>query len=122
MYAIYSLTPAPWGDDYRYVEGFDYKDDAKKVMSCLNSVNINFNLYVIVDMDQPKMTKVDLKKMFETSISAPKKSKTNLQNTFRLKGTVTGRLSSKKPNLSNTPKSSSRVVSTADPYNGVVKF
>lgn len=106
MFAIYSLTPAPWGDSYRFVEGFDWKDDAEKVMYCLNSVNISFNLYVIVDMSQPKMTKPDLRKMFKAAnTSTPQKTKAKLQSIFKHTSTTTGRLSSKHPNKSNTPKS-----------------
>ena len=82
MFFIYSLTPAPWGDDYRFVEGFDREVDAKKVLKALESVNISFNLYQIVDMREPKRTQI-----------------------LPILGTVTGRLSSKKPNRSNTPKS-----------------
>jgi len=48
MFAIYSLSPAPWGDDYRLVEGFDDKDDALKVLSVLEEVNIYNNLYRII--------------------------------------------------------------------------
>ena len=49
MFAIYSLTPAPWGDDYRFVEGFDTKDQAEVVLKALESVNIDFNLYKVVE-------------------------------------------------------------------------
>lgn len=101
MYAIYSLTPAPWGDSYRYVEGFEWREDAEKVMKCLNSVNINFNLYVIVNMNGPRMTKIDMQKMFEEG--APKIKTVKAKPA--VVGTVTGRLSSKRVYKSNTPKS-----------------
>lgn len=47
MYAIYSLTPAPWGDDYRLVEMFENLKDAEEVLECLESVNVSMNLYKI---------------------------------------------------------------------------
>jgi len=50
MYHIYSLTPAPWGDSFRFVESFDTYDDAKKVLDCLESVNILMNCYKIIDI------------------------------------------------------------------------
>lgn len=50
MYYIYELTPAPWGDDFRYVAAFDTYDDAKKVWDCLESVNILMSCYKIIDM------------------------------------------------------------------------
>lgn len=48
MYCIYSLTPAPWGDDYRFVEGFDTKESAELVLKALEDVNIDFNVYQII--------------------------------------------------------------------------
>jgi len=45
---IYELTPAPWGDHYRFVEGFETEEDAKKVLEVLESVNVFFNTYKIV--------------------------------------------------------------------------
>lgn len=53
MFSIYSLTPAPWGDQFRYVESFDRYEDAKKVWDCLESVNISFNCYKIIDESKP---------------------------------------------------------------------
>jgi len=52
MYSIYSLTPAPWGDAYRLVETFDTKEDAEKVLATLESVNILFNCYKIVEWEE----------------------------------------------------------------------
>lgn len=49
MVAIYELTPAPWGDDYRLVAQFDTKEDAEKVLASLESVNVNFSVYKIID-------------------------------------------------------------------------
>lgn len=51
-YAIYELTPAPWGDDYRYIKAFDRKEDAEKVLAALESVNIDFSLYKIIEYDR----------------------------------------------------------------------
>ena len=56
MISIYSLTPAPWGDDYRLVESFDNWEDATTVLKSLELVNINFNVYKMVDMDAPRKT------------------------------------------------------------------
>jgi hypothetical protein len=55
MYSIYSLTPAPWGDDWRFVDAFDTLEDAKKVLKVLESVNISYNLYKIVDFVENKV-------------------------------------------------------------------
>lgn len=52
MYAIYSISPTPIGTDYRLVERFDTKKDAKKVLKCLESVNINFNVYEIKKLER----------------------------------------------------------------------
>lgn len=49
MYTIYSLCPAPWGDQYRFVESFDTKDDANMVLAALEKVNILFHCYTIVE-------------------------------------------------------------------------
>lgn len=48
-YTIYSLSPAPWGDAYRMVEMFDTKEDAEKVLKALESVNILFHYYKIIE-------------------------------------------------------------------------
>ena len=56
MISIYSLTPAPWGDDYRLVESFENWEDATTVLKSLELVNINFNVYKMVDMDAPRKT------------------------------------------------------------------
>ena len=48
--AIYELTPMPFGDEYRLVETFENWEDATTVLKALESVNINFNLYKLVDI------------------------------------------------------------------------
>lgn len=49
MWCIYELTPAPWGDDYRYVASFDTKEDAEFVLKALEKVNVLFNTYRIIN-------------------------------------------------------------------------
>jgi hypothetical protein len=57
MFAIFSLTPLPGKrDDYRFVELFETKKDAEFVLRALEKVNIDFNLYKIVEW-KPKKTK-----------------------------------------------------------------
>jgi hypothetical protein len=57
MFSIYELTPAPWGDHYRYVQGFERREEAEEVLKVLEKVTAyNFNLYRIVDMNEPKGT------------------------------------------------------------------
>jgi len=56
MIAIYSLTPAPWGDDYRLVESFDNWEDATTVLKALESVNISWNVYKLINIDAPRET------------------------------------------------------------------
>jgi hypothetical protein len=51
-YSIYSLSPAPWGDDYRLVEIFDNRADAELVLKALESVNAIFNCYEIVEWEK----------------------------------------------------------------------
>lgn len=53
-YAIYELTPAPWGDQYRYVARFEKLEWAQDVLNKLESYNIDFNVYKIVDFSEPK--------------------------------------------------------------------
>ena len=48
MYCIYSLTPAPWGDDYRFVEGFGTRSKAENVLLALQEADRSFNLYKII--------------------------------------------------------------------------
>ena len=51
-YTIYELTPAPWGDDYRYIKTFDRYGDAEKVLKVLESVNIDFSVYKIITKEE----------------------------------------------------------------------
>lgn len=61
MFAIHKLTPAPWGNDYRLIETFDTRADAEVVLAALESVNISFNCYQIVDWTEPKQTQIGFK-------------------------------------------------------------
>jgi hypothetical protein len=54
MISIYSLTPAPWGDQYRLVESFETWEQATEVLKALEKVNISFNLYKLVDWNAPR--------------------------------------------------------------------
>ena len=49
MWSIYSLCPAPWGDQYRFVEAFDIEEDAKEVLVALEKVNILSHCYKLVE-------------------------------------------------------------------------
>ena len=48
-YSIYELTPAPWGDYHRFIQVFDRKKDAECVLKALESVNISFHCYKIIE-------------------------------------------------------------------------
>ena len=50
-YSIYEINPAPWGDDYRFVESFETRSDACMVLTTLEAVNVNFNTYKIVEWE-----------------------------------------------------------------------
>lgn len=52
IWSIYSLTPAPWGDHYRFVESFDIEEDARKVLRCLESVNVLMNCYRLIEEER----------------------------------------------------------------------
>lgn len=54
MFSIYSLVPAPWGDDYRFVEGFDTKKDARIALKGLEEANFSFNCYRIIEETRVK--------------------------------------------------------------------
>lgn len=41
-FSIHEITPASWGDNYRFVDSFDIEEDAKLVLEVLERVNINF--------------------------------------------------------------------------------
>ena len=60
MISIYTLTPAPWGDDYRLVESFDTWEQAVEVLKALEKVNISFNLYKLVDWSKPIAKQVEV--------------------------------------------------------------
>ena len=49
LYCIHELTPAPWGISYRYIVGYDNKEDAETLLKCLESMNILFNTYKIIE-------------------------------------------------------------------------
>lgn len=50
LYVIYEKAPASTGqDELRMVEMFDRKEHAQTVLDALESVNILFNNYVIVE-------------------------------------------------------------------------
>lgn len=49
LYCVYELTPAPWGDSYRYIKGFDIKSDAQFLLKSLEKLNFDFSVYKIVD-------------------------------------------------------------------------
>jgi len=49
IFAIYELTPAPWGDNYRCIKGFDCREDAESVLKALEIVNIDFSFYKIIE-------------------------------------------------------------------------
>ena len=49
LYCIYELTPAPWGDNHRYIVGYDNREDAEEVLKCLNSVNTIFDTFIIIE-------------------------------------------------------------------------
>lgn len=48
IYAIYELTPAPWGDRHRYIKAFDTRKDAEYVLKALESVNTDYSVYRIM--------------------------------------------------------------------------
>ena len=52
LYTVYELTPAPWGDDYRFIAQYDNVDSAEILVRCLISLSINFEVYKIVEWKQ----------------------------------------------------------------------
>lgn len=52
MFSISRITPAPYGDHYDHVEFFETKEQAEIVLKALESVNVSFNLYTIVDWNE----------------------------------------------------------------------
>lgn len=54
-YAIYELTPAPWGDDYRFICIRDDREGAQKVLDALYVTDYSFSVYVIVPHNLEKV-------------------------------------------------------------------
>lgn len=50
-YAIYELTPAPWGDDYRFICIRDNVEDAESVKAVLDQTDYSFSVYEIVALN-----------------------------------------------------------------------
>ena len=48
-YAVYELTPAPWGDNYRFIAMRDTREDAEKIWKVLEETDENFGVYKIVE-------------------------------------------------------------------------
>lgn len=48
-WAIYELTPAPWGDNYRFIVIRDNLGDAKEILDALNNTNFDLSVYKIVE-------------------------------------------------------------------------
>jgi len=49
VYSIYSVNPSETGISLRLIEIFETKADAEIVLKALESVNIHFNTYKIVE-------------------------------------------------------------------------
>lgn len=54
-YAVYELTPAPWGDDYRFICIRDTIEGAKAVMAVLDKTDYDFSVYKIVKYERTKL-------------------------------------------------------------------
>lgn len=48
-WAIYELTPAPWGDDYRFIVIRDTEKAAEIILDVLNKTNFGFSVYKIIE-------------------------------------------------------------------------
>ena len=48
-FAVYEITPAPWGNDYRFICIRETKERAEKVLDVLYGTDIGFSLYQIVE-------------------------------------------------------------------------
>ncbi len=48
-YAVYELTPAPWGNDYRLICLRDSRADAEKVLDVLYKTDYSFSVYRVVE-------------------------------------------------------------------------
>ena len=49
LYQIYELSPAPWGDKYRFIEQYDNIKDAEILLQCLNKLDILHSYYKIIE-------------------------------------------------------------------------
>ena len=47
-WAVYELTPAPWGDDYRFICIRDEKKLAEQVLDILDETDFSFSVYKII--------------------------------------------------------------------------
>jgi hypothetical protein len=48
-WAIYELTPAPWGDDYRFIVIRDTEKAANEILDLLDETDYSFSVYKIVE-------------------------------------------------------------------------
>ena len=48
-FAIYELTPAPWGNDYRFICIRETRESAEKILWVLYTTDISFSVYEIVE-------------------------------------------------------------------------
>lgn len=48
-WAIYELTPAPWGEDYRFIVIRDTEEAADEILNLLNKTEYSFSTYKIVE-------------------------------------------------------------------------
>lgn len=48
-FAIYELTPAPWGNDYRFICIRDRKEEADKILKVLYETDVSFSVYKIIE-------------------------------------------------------------------------
>jgi len=52
LYQVYEVTPAPWGDKYRFIEQYTDEEDAEELLRCLNELNVLHNYYKIVEWEE----------------------------------------------------------------------
>ena len=50
-YAVYELTPAPWGLDYRYIVMRDERRLAEEILEVLKKTDYNCSTYKIIEFD-----------------------------------------------------------------------
>jgi len=53
-YAIYELTPAPWGDNHRFICIRDEYELARKILKALDETNYDFSVYKIIPYNLEK--------------------------------------------------------------------